>query len=316
MTTMAGVWAASLTPLNESLDPDPSRMVDHVHGLVESGCDGVVVFGTTGEATSFSVGERRQLLAEIVEHGLDPSRLIVGVGCAAVTDTVELSNHAADLGCAGLLMLPPFYYKGLPDKWLGQAYGWVFERLIKPMPVLLYNIPQVSGVTISSELAASLGAEYPGIVVGIKDSSGELASLLEFISAWPSGRVFTGDGRLLLAGLEEGGAGTISGPANVNASLIRRAYDGETQVVGAFDELRQALVATIRRELGPIAVVGELNFVSMLPKTRSGKIMRRVLKAVVLDRDPGDITTIEDEGSVDQAREAWQQMKNEMEQET
>jgi acetyl-CoA synthetase len=79
------------------------------------------------------------------------------------------------------------------------------------------------------------------------------------------------------------------------------------------DELRRALIETIRRELGPIAVIGELNFVSTLPKTRSGKIMRRVLKAVVLDRDPGDITTIEDEGSVDEARQAWQRMKEEME---
>ena len=243
MTTLSGVWAASLTPLNQALDPDPGRMVDHIARLVADGCDGVVVLGTTGEATSFSVAERRQLLRDIIERGVDPSLVIVGVGCAAVTDTVELSNHAAELGCAGLLMLPPFYYKGLPDEWLGQAYGWVFERLEHPVPVLLYNIPQVSGVTLSPQLAASLAAEYPGTVVGIKDSSGELASLLEFISAWPGGRVFAGDERLLLAGLEEGGAGTISGPANVNASLLRRAYDGETQLVSAFAELRQAMAA-------------------------------------------------------------------------
>ncbi len=241
MTTLAGVWAASLTPLDQDLAPDPNRMVDHIHRLVESGCDGVVILGTTGEATSFSVAERFELLAGIVERGVDPERIIVGVGCAAVTDTVALSNHAGELGCAGLLMLPPFYYKGLPDEWIGQAYGWVFERLQHSTPVLLYNIPQVSGVTISPRLAALLGDDYPGVVVGIKDSSGELASLLEFISVWPGGRVFAGDERLLLAGLEEGGAGTISGPANVNAALIRRAYDGETQVAPAFDELRQAL---------------------------------------------------------------------------
>ena len=78
----------------------------------------------------------------------------------------------------------------------------------------------------------------------------------------------------------------------------------------AVDELRQALLDTVRRELGPVAVIGDLNFVSMLPKTRSGKIMRRVLKAVTLDRDPGDISTIEDEGSVEEAREAWAAMKD------
>ncbi len=241
MSNLSGVWAASLTPLNEELDPDADRMVAHIDRLVAEGCDGVVILGTTGEATSFSVDERKRLVDEILARGVEPGRVIVGVGCTAVTDTLALSNHAAGLGCAGLLMLPPFYYKGLPQEWLGQAYSWVLERLEQPVPVLLYNIPQVSGVTLSSALAASLAAEHPGVVVGIKDSSGELASLLDFISAWPTGRVFAGDERLLLAGLEEGGAGTISGPANVNASLIRRAYDGETHVASAFDELRAAI---------------------------------------------------------------------------
>ena len=78
------------------------------------------------------------------------------------------------------------------------------------------------------------------------------------------------------------------------------------------DQLRQELLQTVRRELGPVAVIGELNFVSLLPKTRSGKIMRRVFKAVILDQDPGDITTIEEEGSVEEARQAWQKMKAEL----
>ena len=94
---------------------------------------------------------------------------------------------------------------------------------------------------------------------------------------------------------------------------FRRSCSSST-AISASGELRQALIDTVRRELGPVAVIGELNFVSMLPKTRSGKIMRRVLKAVILDRDPGDITTIEDEGSVDDARQAWQQMRTEMRQ--
>ena len=78
------------------------------------------------------------------------------------------------------------------------------------------------------------------------------------------------------------------------------------------EELRKALLGTVRAELGPVAVIGELNFVDTLPKTRSGKIMRRVLKAVVLDQDPGDVTTIEDEGSMEEARQAWQRMKSEL----
>jgi acetyl-CoA synthetase len=111
-------------------------------------------------------------------------------------------------------------------------------------------------------------------------------------------------------------------PAVAECGVIGRPDEARGEVISAFvvlkqqetpsNDLRQALIATIRRELGPIAVVGELNFVTMLPKTRSGKIMRRVLRAVTLDRDPGDITTIEDEGSVEEARQAWEQMKAEL----
>jgi acetyl-CoA synthetase len=107
--------------------------------------------------------------------------------------------------------------------------------------------------------------------------------------------------------------------AVAECGVVGRPDDTRGEVISAFvllkqgqtpsAELRQALVATLRRELGPVAVVGELNFVTMLPKTRSGKIMRRVLKAVILDREPGDITTIEEEGSVEEARQAWRQMK-------
>jgi acetyl-CoA synthetase len=111
-------------------------------------------------------------------------------------------------------------------------------------------------------------------------------------------------------------------PAVAECGVIGRPDDTRGEVVSAFvllkhgqtpsDDLRRALLDTVRRELGPVAVIGELNFVSMLPKTRSGKIMRRVLRAVILDRDPGDITTIEEEGSVEEARQAWQQMRSEV----
>jgi acetyl-CoA synthetase len=112
-------------------------------------------------------------------------------------------------------------------------------------------------------------------------------------------------------------------PAVAECAVIGRPDEVRGEVISAFvllkhghdpsAELRKAIVDTVRRELGPVAVIGELNFVGMLPKTRSGKLMRRVLKAVTLDRDPGDITTIEDEGSVDEARQAWIQMKAEVE---
>jgi acetyl-CoA synthetase len=111
----------------------------------------------------------------------------------------------------------------------------------------------------------------------------------------------------------------LTHPAVAECGVVGRPDETRGEVISAFvllkhghessPALRQALLETVRRELGPVAVVGDVNFVNMLPKTRSGKIMRRVLKAVILDRDPGDITTIEDEGSVEEAREAWMQLK-------
>jgi len=111
----------------------------------------------------------------------------------------------------------------------------------------------------------------------------------------------------------------LTHPSVAECGVVGRPDETRGEVITAFvllkhghtpsDDLRQALVAAVRHELGAIAVIGEINFVGMLPKTRSGKIMRRVLKAVVLDRDPGDITTIEDEGSVEEARTAWTQLK-------
>src|SRR5210317_1852474 len=129
MISISGVWAASLTPLHADLSPDPRRLAIHVARLLAEGCDGIVLFGTTGEATSFSVPERMELLDRLVAEGVEPRRLIVGVGCAAAVDTVLLTRAAGHHRVAGVLMLPPFYYKTVTDDDLAAAYGWVFGQL-------------------------------------------------------------------------------------------------------------------------------------------------------------------------------------------
>lgn len=223
---LGGVWAASLTPLDDDLDPDVGRLVAHLERLFDAGCDGAVLFGTTGEATSFSVAERQQVLESILAAGADPDRLIVGVGCAAPVDTVTLTRHAGRHGVAGTLMLPPFYYKGLSDDDLRGAFDWIFTRVaaVSP-PVLLYHIPQVSGVGVSPALAGRLVEGHPGLVRGIKDSSGSAESLHAFLAAMPGAAVFTGNELLLPTGLAGGAAGTISGPANVHSATIRELFD-------------------------------------------------------------------------------------------
>lgn len=226
MTSLSGVWAASLSPLNSDLSPDPDRLGAHIDRLVAEGCDGIVLFGTTGEATSFSVPERIELLDRIVADGVEPGRVIVGVGCAAVVDTVELTRAAARHGVAGVLMLPPFYYKAVTDDDLAGAYGWIFDQLGGDIPpVLLYNIPQVAGVAVSAALAGHLADRYPSVVEGVKDSSGSLDSLRAFLAAIPGAAVFPGTELLLVSGMDEGAVGTISAAANVNARRIRTAYE-------------------------------------------------------------------------------------------
>ena len=229
MTSLSGVWAASLTPLHADLSPDSERLVAHVHHLVSEGCDGIVLFGTTGEATSFSVPERIALLDRLVAEGVDPGRLIVGVGCAAAVDTVELTRSAHAHDVAGVLMLPPFYYKAVTDDDLVDAFGWVLGQLGADAPaVLLYNIPQVSGVAVSAALAGQLLERYPDAVKGVKDSSGDLESLRAFLAAMPGAAVFAGIERLLVPGLAEGAVGAISAAANVNARHIRTAFESRS----------------------------------------------------------------------------------------
>ncbi|MBT8193181.1 MAG: dihydrodipicolinate synthase family protein [Acidimicrobiia bacterium] len=250
MTSLSGVWAASLTPVTSDLAPDPDRLGDHVARLLADGCDGIVLFGTTGEATSFSVAERVDLLDRLVAGGVEPARVIVGVGCAAAVDTVALTRAAATHDVAGVLMLPPFYYKAVTDEDLMAAYRWIFDQIgPEAPPVLLYNIPQVSGVKLSASLAGRLASEYPDIVKGLKDSSGDLDSLRGFLAAMPGTAVFAGTELLLVPGLAEGAVGTISAAANINAGQIRTAF--ESQAAADVDILRQTRAVLATRSVIP-----------------------------------------------------------------
>lgn len=229
MTSLSGVWAASLTPLRADLRPDPERFVAHFEYLLDEGCDGVVLFGTTGEAASFSVEERMRLLDEVVRLGVDPARLIVGVGCAAVTDTINLTRHAAVQAVSAVLALPPFYFKRVSEDGLFDAFSMVVDET-PDVRILLYSIPQVAGIEVSPGLASRLTAAYPDRIAGIKDSSGDVGSLRSFLAAMPGDAVFAGTEVLLVPGVSEGMAGTISAVANVNTADMRRVYDAPTQV--------------------------------------------------------------------------------------
>jgi len=222
---MQGVLAPVLTPFDSQLNPDPGRFVSFCRKLLDDGCTGLVPFGTTGEANSLSVEERERLLDALLEGGVPAEKLIPGTGCAALPDTVRLSKKAARAGCAGVLVLPPFYYKNPSEEGLYRSFAQAIDKTGEErLRVYLYHIPQVSQVGISLRLIERLLKAYPGVVTGIKDSSLELEHTRALLRAFPGFEVFVGTEKFLLATLREGGAGCITATANVNAPAIARAF--------------------------------------------------------------------------------------------
>jgi 4-hydroxy-tetrahydrodipicolinate synthase len=219
-----GVLAPVVTPFTSDLRPDAARLARHCRWLIAQDV-GLAVFGTNSEANSLTVPEKIALLDALVEGGLPPERMMPGTGCCALPDTVELTRRAVQHGCSGVLMLPPFYYKGVSDDGLFASYSEVIERVGDArLRIYLYHIPPVSQVPISLALIERLLARYPGTIAGIKDSSGDWSNTRAMLERFqPRGfDVFAGSETFLLATLRAGGAGCISATANVNPAAIAR----------------------------------------------------------------------------------------------
>jgi len=242
--TMRGVFAAVLTPLHSDLAPDHIRMAQHCQWLLANGCDGLGILGTTGEATSFSVAERMGVLEGLAAAGVPLAKSLPGTGAAAFPDTVELTRHALDMGVGGVLMLPPFYYKGVDDDGVFAAYAEIIERIGDPaLRVYLYNFPQMSGVLLSMDVIARLTDRYPGTVVGIKDSSGDVGNMLAMIDQFPGFAVFPGSESAFLTVLKAGGAGCITAASNVSAPVAQRVYSAWVKSAEVDDDAQALLVA-------------------------------------------------------------------------
>jgi 4-hydroxy-tetrahydrodipicolinate synthase len=227
MGRIAGVLAPVLTPFGPDLAPDPKRLLDHSRWLLSKGV-GLAVFGTTSEANSLSADERTSLLEHLLGNGVDPGRVIVGTGCSALPDSVRLTAHAVAAGCAGVLMLPPFYYKGVSDDGLFRSYAEVVERVGDTrLRIYLYHIPPVSQVPISTALIERLLEAYPEVVVGAKDSSGDWSNTETWLDRFAERGfdVFPGSETFLLRGLRNGAAGCISATANANPAAIARLFE-------------------------------------------------------------------------------------------
>lgn len=226
-TRPAGVWAPAITPYKADLSPDPERFARHCKWLLANGCTGLAAFGTNSEANSLNAEERMSLLEGIVENGVPTSALMPGTGCCALTDTVRLTSHAVRLGCAGVLMLPPFYYKGVSDEGLFRGFSQVIDRVADArLRVYLYHIPPVSQVAISIPLIERLLKAYPQTVAGLKDSSGDWNNTKAVLDAFAGSGfdVFAGSEVFLLRNMRNGGVGCISATANVNPAAIDQVY--------------------------------------------------------------------------------------------
>ena len=221
-----GVLAPVVTPFGADFSPDKERFIAHCQWLLSQNC-GLAVFGTTSEANSLAAEERSTLLDELVATGVDTSRMMVGTGCCSITETVKLTSQAVKHGCAGVLMLPPFYYKGVSEEGLYRYFSEVVQRVGDPrLRIYLYHIPPVAVVGITAGLVERLLKSYPNAIAGMKDSSGDWNNTRIFLDAFAQSGfdVFVGSESFLLANMRNGGAGTISATANVNPAAIHKLY--------------------------------------------------------------------------------------------
>lgn len=236
-----GVVAAITTPVTAALAPDEGKFLTLAKYLLDNGCDGLNVLGTTGEATSFTAEQRMGVMSAAAK-ALPLDRMMVGTGAAAVGDAVKLSSHAATLGFSGVLVLPPFYYKGVSDAGVIAYIGAIAEATAASgIPIYLYNFPALSGVPYTPKLVAALVNQFGARIAGLKDSSGdipyakEVAAISSALDVFPSN-----EGTLMEA--RNGGpfAGCISATANVNSKDCGKAYrDGDTAALARAVSIRK-----------------------------------------------------------------------------
>lgn len=260
---LRGVIAATATPVHRDYSPDIARLLPHLRHLLENGCDAINLLGTTGEANSFSLAQRLQVMAAVKEAGLPMERFMVGTGVCSLEETAQLTQAAVDLGFAGALVLPPFFYPGIEPAALLAYVDALFARL-RPgaMALYLYHIPQNTGVPWPVEVVAALAAKHAGLLRGIKDSSGDLAYSRSVVAAAPGFEVFPSSEATLWQGTRDGFAGCISATVNLTAADSQCAWVNQGSAAGKAAVERatacrnilakQALVAGVKAALGVV----------------------------------------------------------------
>jgi 4-hydroxy-tetrahydrodipicolinate synthase len=221
MHKISGVYSAALTPINEDLTINRDLYLRHCQYLMKQGHDGLAIFGTTGEANSFSIKEKCECIDFLITNRVDPKVLIPGTGSSSIKDSIFMNKHASEHKVGAVLLLPPFYYKNVSDEGVIKYYQKIIEEVASnDLKYILYNIPQVSGVEINFKIIENLLKQYPENVVGIKDSSGDIDRMLKTIKYFDNLAVFCGHDSLALKVCKRGGAGAITAGSNISGKLL------------------------------------------------------------------------------------------------
>jgi 4-hydroxy-tetrahydrodipicolinate synthase len=252
----SGVLVPVLTPFTAGGEPDAGRFIAFCRWLLDQGAGGLAIFGTTSEANSMSPAERMELLDRLIEAGVPAQKLMPGTGACAMTDAATLVRHAVGHGCGGVLMLPPFYYKGVSDDGIFSFISGVIDKVGSPaLRLFLYHIPPMAVVGYSLDLVGRLITAYPETVVGLKDSSGDWSNTAALLERFPGFAVFPGSEVFLLDGLRKGAVGCITASGNVNVPGIKQVYDNWR---GPQADTLQAEITTLRNTLQAYPMVPAL----------------------------------------------------------
>ncbi len=246
-----GLWPALLLPVSSSGELDTARAMAHARRMLNAGCDGVTLFGTTGEGPAFTVAERKGLLEAMLGktgssgafQPIRPDQIIVTITALALGDAIELGRHASRLGVHRQMLMPPFYFNQPRDAGLVEAVSQVVRGIDDDgLKLLLYHYPAMSTFGFSHAAIAELVRRHPGQVVGIKDSSGDLAHAIGLAQVFPALCILVGAEPQVAPVMLKGGSGSVNGLANVAPKLMRRVIDAPGQVSAADVQLMASLL--------------------------------------------------------------------------
>jgi 4-hydroxy-tetrahydrodipicolinate synthase len=244
--SVRGIWSAVLTPIDDAMQPDARKAIVYYRELLASGIQGLNVLGTTGEAMSFSVEQRMAFMSALAASGLPRERMMAGSGAASLDDAVRLVRHAFECGFSAALVMPPFYFRDASDDGIVAFFDALFARAAPPARgVLLYNFPRMTGITFHPDLVDRLLTAFPGVIVGMKESSNDPRLQSELIARHANFTILVGSEANLLAAKQRGAAGCISGSVALWPHLAHDVFEDDDRALEEELTLQRAALSAV-----------------------------------------------------------------------